>query len=639
MIVTLIHIAMSARFYDRLKSIVLCLVKLLQLPKEARGKKLPNAVIISIFIICIIPSLLGGVGLNFAAPELIPDFEQLSQLEVSQVIPILHRSLRGSFIHTTLEWSAFSTALFTALLSLAHFSIRPTDAATPVIGLALFSAGCMDAFHVLAANHLIETVADSSNLVPFTWALCRLFNVSIMILGVGFFLVVKPTKSLRKSLLILLGLSGTLGLTAYVTIEMYATRQNLPETIFPAALVTRPWDVGPLILFILAGFFLYPRFYQKYPSLFSHGLMLSAIPDIAVQLHMAFGSKVLFDHHFNIAHFLKIIAYLVPLVGLILDYIYTNAALEESNQCLSLEILERQQTEAALRVSQYQLTQKTQELESTLQELQHTQMQLIQTEKMSSLGQLVGGIAHEINNPVNFIYGNLVHVQMAVEDLLGMISLYQQKYPQSDADIQDQMEEIDLDFIAEDTPKMLKSMQEGSRRIRTIVESLRNFSRLDESTVKSVDLQEGIESTLLILTQKLHSITVIKKYSQLPLVECYPAELNQVWMHLLTNAIDSFNDYQFQSLQQQPAIWIETIVVNSYQVCVKIKDNGCGIPEAIQPRIFDPFFTTKDVGKGTGLGLAVCYSIIKHHGGTIQVNSTPGAGTEFLIALSDSLKD
>jgi len=228
---------------------------------------------------------------------------------------------------------------------------------------------------------------------------------------------------------------------------------------------------------------------------------------------------------------------------------------------------------------------------------------------------------------------------MAVEDLLGMISLYQQKYPQSDADIQDQMEEIDLDFIAEDTPKMLKSMQEGSRRIRTIVESLRNFSRLDESTVKSVDLQEGIESTLLILTQKLHSITVIKKYSQLPLVECYPAELNQVWMHLLTNAIDSFNDYQFQSLQQQPAIWIETIVVNSYQVCVKIKDNGCGIPEAIQPRIFDPFFTTKDVGKGTGLGLAVCYSIIKHHGGTIQVNSTPGAGTEFLIALSDSLKD
>jgi signal transduction histidine kinase len=493
----------------------------------------------------------------------------------------------------------------------------------------------MDAFHTLAANHLIETVADSSNLVAFTWALCRFFNVSIMMLGVSFFLVVKPTKSLRKNLIILVSLSGILGLIAYWTIKIYSTRQNLPETIFPDALVTRPWDVGPLILFILAGFFLYPRFYRKYPSLFSHGLMLSVIPEIAVQLHMAFGSKALFDHHFNIAHFLKIIAYLVPLVGLISDYIYTNFALEESNQYLSLEILERQQTEAALRVYQYQLTQKTQELESTLKELQQTQTQLIQTEKMSSLGQLVSGIAHEINNPVNFIYGNLVHVQIAVEDLLDIISLYQKSFPQSSIEIQEKMEEIDLDFITEDTPKMLQSMQEGSRRIRTIVESLRNFSRLDESTIKSVDLQEGIESTLLILTQKIHGITVIKKYSPLPLVECYPAELNQVWMHLLTNAIDSFAGHQ---TQQQPTIWIETTVVNSHQMGVKIKDNGCGIPENIQPRIFDPFFTTKEVGKGTGLGLAVCYSIIKHHGGTIQVNSTPSEGTELFITLCSSLK-
>jgi signal transduction histidine kinase len=632
---------MSARFYNLLKFIVNTFVKNLQLNKDNRAKTLPNLLILSIFIICILPSILTGIGLDFSSHGSMPDFEQLSQLESYQVIEILHHSLRGSFTHTLLEWSAFCAALFTALLSLAHFSIRPTDAATPVMGLALFFAGCMDAFHTLAANYLIETVVDSENFVVFTWALCRFFNITIIIIGLSFFLIFKPTKSLKKNATIVVGLSIALGLIAYLTIRIYATRNNLPETIFPDAWITRPFDVGPLILLILAGSFLYPRFYQKYPSLFSHALMLSTIPDIAVQLHMAFGSTALFDNHFNIAHFLKIIAYSVPLIGLILDYIYTHYALEESNKYLSLEILERQQTEVAMRVYQHQLTQKTQQLELTLTELKQTQAQLIQTEKMSSLGQLVAGIAHEINNPVNFIYGNLVHVQAAVEDLLNLINLYQQKYAQDDLEIQNKIEDIELDFVAEDTPKMLKSMQEGSRRIRIIVESLRNFSRLDEATLKSVDLREGIESTLLILTQKLSSITVIKKYGQLPLIECYPAELNQVWMHLLTNAIDSFScdqtglDLNLENTSSQPTIWIETKLLQPHQVNIIIRDNGCGIPETIQPRIFDPFFTTKDVGKGTGLGLAVCYSIIKHHQGSIHINSTPEKGTECSIILPD----
>ncbi len=623
---------MSAKFYQPLKSMVLFLVNPLRHPKEYRHKQLPKILIISIFIIGILPSFLGWAGMDFGTTEITLDFETLSQLEPSEAKRFIYHALRGSYIHTILEWSAFCTALFTALFSLAHFSIRPTDAATPVIGLALFGAGCMDAFHTLAADNLIEVVSDQENFIVFTWAVCRLFNVTIMMLGVSFFLVIKPTKKFNKNIIKLSGLSLVLAIVAYLTIKTFSTRQNLPETLFPDALITRPWDVGPLILFILAGFFLYPRFYRKYPSLFSHSLMLSTIPDIAVQLHMAFGSTTLFDHHFNIAHFLKIVAYLVPLIGLILDYIYTHSALQESNQYLSLEILERQQSEAALKISEYKLTEKTKQLELTLSELQQTQTQLIQTEKMLSLGQLVGGIAHEINNAVNMIYGNLIHLQGSVEDFIEIISLYKKKYPQTHVEINNKIEDIDLEFIIEDTPRMLKSMQEGSKRIRIIVESLRNFSHLDEAAVKSVNLQEGIESTLLILTQKLHSITVIKEYGKLPKIECYPAELNQVWMHLLTNAIDSFQ------LQKQPKIWIQTILLNPHQICVKMKDNGCGIPEKFQSRIFDPFFTTKEVGKGTGLGLSVCYSIIKHHGGEIQVNSTPGEGTEFSITLSDCLK-
>lgn len=634
---------MNIRSYYPLKSVIQFFTQLFHLQKNPKDKAFPQFLIITIFIICILPTFCGWLGVDFGSPEFSLDIDSFSQPESGEITKMLHKVMRGSFTHTILEWSAFCVALFTALLSLTHFRIRPTDAATPVIGLALLCAGCMDVFHVLVANHLVEIEENSQNLIAFTWALCRFFNVTIVILGVVFFLVVKPTKNSRKNLTLVVAFSIVLTIIVYLTIKIDATHQNLPDTIFPDSLVTRPWDFGPLILFILAGFLLYPRFYQKYPSLFSQGLMLSTIPDVAVQLHMAFGSTALFDHHFNIAHFLKIIAYIIPLIGLILDDIYTHEALEESNQFLSLEILERQQKETALRISQYQLTQKTLQLESTLNELKQTQAQLIQTEKMSSLGQLVAGIAHEINNPVNFIYGNLVHVKTSVEDILGIIHLYQQKYPQSDPEIQDKIEDIDFDFIVEDTPKMLESMQEGSRRIRVIIESLRNFSRLDEATVKSVDLNEGIDSTLLILSQKLNSITVIKEYGKLPAIECCPAELNQVWMHLLNNAIDSFycdqshQNFYLESIQQSPTIWIETSLINPHQVCVKIRDNGCGIPLENQSYIYDPFFTTKDVGKGTGLGLAVCYSIIKHHQGQILVDSTPNQGTEFSVILADSL--
>ncbi|MFH7024690.1 MAG: PAS domain S-box protein [Heteroscytonema crispum UTEX LB 1556] len=282
-------------------------------------------------------------------------------------------------------------------------------------------------------------------------------------------------------------------------------------------------------------------------------------------------------------------------------------------------------------------------LEVALKELENTQAQLIQTEKMSSLGQLVAGVAHEINNPVNFIYGNINPANDYTQDLLNLISLYQQYYPEPAEAIQTCVEEIDLDFIKEDLPKILSSLKIGAERIRQIVLSLRNFSRLDESEMKEVDIHEGIDSTLFILQNRLKenrnhpAIEVIKQYSNLPKIECYPGQLNQVFMNILTNAIDAIDELLMINYNlgdnYQGKITISTEVNHSNQVIIKIADNGCGMTEEIKNKIFDPFFTTKAVGYGTGLGMSISYKIIEKHGGKLQCFSTPGQGTEFAFAI------
>jgi len=307
---------------------------------------------------------------------------------------------------------------------------------------------------------------------------------------------------------------------------------------------------------------------------------------------------------------------------------------------------------ATARAQARQLEQTANELTQALQDLQQAQSQLVQTEKMSSLGQLVAGVAHEINNPVSFIYGNLSHASAYASSLFNVIAAYQEQCPQPNSRTQAALAAADLNFIKEDFPKILGSMRVGAERIRQIVLSLQNFSRADQTARKPTDIHAGIESTLMILQHRLKpngsrsAIKVIKEYADLPPIDCYAGQLNQVFMNLIANAIDALEEREAYALisadnrspigsKKPRQITIQTAIVQTEQphVLIRIADNGLGMTEEIKTHLFDPFFTTKPVGKGTGLGLAISYQIIKKHQGKIACHSEWGQGTEFRIEL------
>ncbi len=342
----------------------------------------------------------------------------------------------------------------------------------------------------------------------------------------------------------------------------------------------------------------------------------------------------------------------VPRKGIIICQQYTHSKIWVDQD---IELLQMVVEQLAIAIEQATLYEQSlqaaahaqaqaQQLEKTITELQETQAQLIQTEKMSTLGQLVAGIAHEINNPVSFICGNLDYAKEYVANLLQIIELYQKHQRESNQEIDDYVEEIELDFLKEDLPKTINSMELGAQRIMKLVLSLRNFSRRKQSHLQEVDIHEGLDSTLVILSNRIKSqgsrpqIKIIKEYGDIPLVGCYPSEINQVFMNILGNAIDALEEsWQKEEISPPESLTlkIHTELAEQNTVIIKIADNGAGIAPDTQSHLFDPFFTTKPMGKGTGLGLSISHSIVvDKHGGKLECSSIPGQGTEFLIKLA-----
>jgi signal transduction histidine kinase len=296
------------------------------------------------------------------------------------------------------------------------------------------------------------------------------------------------------------------------------------------------------------------------------------------------------------------------------------------------------------RTLERQVETRTSELTQSVQRLQQTQLQLVQSEKMSTLGQLVAGIGHEINNPINFINGNLTHVERYTQDLFELIDVYQETLPEPGEKITELVEDLDLEYMREDLPKLMNSMQQGMSRLRDISSSLRTFARADIASKVEFQIHEGFESTIMLLKHRLKAdehhpeIQIIKHYGQIPAISCYPGPLNQVFMNLIANALDAFEEANearsYAAIAENPNTITITTGIDADNVVIRLQDNGPGIASELQLQIFEENFTTKPVGKGTGLGLAISKQIIEEkHCGTLKCNSTVGQGTEFVITL------
>ncbi|MEM6502908.1 MAG: ATP-binding protein [Cyanobacteria bacterium P01_C01_bin.89] len=578
-------------------------MKLAPNPSDAPNR-LPLHLVVGITVVCLIPFVMQLVGIDFGSPSPPPPDPSLGNLSPPALSDMLHRSLSGSFLHTILEWSAFCTAIFTVILSFTYFNIK-RDITTPILGVALFCAGMMDAFHTLAADRLIDAVADNTNLIPFTWAICRLFNVLIVLVGVSLLLVTKPNRFQRRSPFIV-GVSLLFGVIAYGTIRFCATSNVLPETMYPTMVITRPWDVIPLILFLFAGLFIYPQFDRRYPSLFSHALIISTIPNVVTQLHMAFGSSTLFDSDFNVAHFLKIVAYFVPLTGLILDYNYTYRHADLINQNLTLTLEEQRRTAAELQASQGRLKQLNEELEDRVERRTEKLAQATAQAQAAneSKSRFLANMSHELRTPLNGIMGyaqvlqNMPEIPVLGRDRLNTIY-------QCGAYLLALINDI-LDISKVEAGKM--ELNPDVFHLPALLETVIELCRV-RANLKGVDC-------------------VLQMDPELPVgVEADEKRLQQVLLNLLGNGV---------KFTESGTVTLKVNRGSGDQIRFEVQDTGVGMdPEDVE-QIFQSFQQVGDrrqQTEGTGLGLAICQKLVHLMGGNIQVRSERGVGSVFSFVI------
>jgi predicted nucleic acid-binding Zn-ribbon protein len=393
----------------------------------------PKNLIIGIIILCILPFFLNQVGLDFSTPGTPLEVTEILNWDSEKLTDALHRALAGSFVHTLLEWTACCAAIVIVFLSLLNYTATGNPI-SPILGAALFFAGVMDGFHTLAADRLLDLGFDNPSLIPFTWVICRLFHALIMIFGVSILIIYPLDSNLKKrsqTLTFIVIFSCICGIIAYGIIYFYATNHNLPATIFPDHKISRPWDVIPLLIFAFAGLVIYPKFYKQNPNVFTHSILISVIPNIATQLYMAFGSSALFDNGFNIAHFLKIFAYLVPLIGLSFDYInsYRN-----QNRSLSIDLQRSWEFLRSLADQVLDSTRLTRPLQESGEQLESMVFQQVNaTQEVVQTTQEISAVSEQLFSAVGEIERAFTAIQNSCDSLstkLGNIAQQTTHLPQ-----------------------------------------------------------------------------------------------------------------------------------------------------------------------------------------------------------------
>ena len=529
--------------------------------------KLPAVVIWVTIAISVLPFLISLIaGYDFGNHSLTLSAEQLSKMQSNEITESMFLAMSGALTHALLEWTAFCIALITVVLAFVHYRLAK-DIAIPIICVALFFSGVMDAFHTLAAGRLISANADNANLIPFTWAIARLFNAIIMIIGVGLFMT-KGLRDRKMPIGILFVIIITMGAVAYGLITYMATSTMLPQTQFPDAFITRPYDVIPLLLYLFALLFIYPRFYKLKPSPFAHALILTALIEVFVECHMAFGSFMLFDNHFNIAHFLKIIGYAVPLIGLLLDYIQT-----------------------------YQQQQQNQFM------LQKQAIDLMKTNR--ELDEFAYIASHDLKEPLRGINNYTTFLK---ED-------YGDKFDKEGHDMLNS-----LIRLTHRLQSLIDNLLDFSR-----------VSRADV-TYKTCDMDIVVREAIDLVQSRLSEENVgIRIPEKLPSIVCDTSRVQDIFLNLITNAM-KYNDRDEKwieiGINRKPIPLPKVVAAGS--TIFYVKDNGIGIATKHYDNIFRIFKRLHGQGKyggGTGAGLTIVKKIIEHQGGSIWVNSIDGKGT------------
>ncbi len=512
-------------------------------------------------VLCALPFLLNLLGVDFSSSTSADDFTGLSVADIS------HRKLVGAFAHTMLEWSAFSVAVITAMLAFVQFAIR-RDAVAAVLGLALLWAGSMDAFHTLAATRLTSAVADSTNLIPFTWAICRLFNAGIIVAGAGL-LLVRGDQMLRAGIGKVVAFGAASGALAYLIILYSANSTQLPNTMFEQTLFSRPWDVGPLLVYLVAGTVVLPRVYRRWPSVFTHSMIISMIPQVVTQLHMAFGSTDLFDNHFNIAHALKILAYIVPLVGLCLHYVKTYED------------------------SEYQSEQLAQARDTAM-------------DAMRARAEFLANMSHEIRTPMNGVIG-MIGLMRETE-----LDEVQRDYVQSaqvSAEVLLCLINDVLDYSKIDARKT--HLEPIDIDLRKIIEETTEMMRF---TAHASDLDLHFECDDDIPVE----------------LRGDPGRLRQILMNLLANAIKFTSTGSVGTRVSCRALSDQTCSVRFEVSDTGIGISAEQQDRLFEPFSQADGSTTRKYG-GTGLGLSIAKALVELMGGEIGVESEVGVGSVFFF--------